>query len=516
MKINLQGSFRVGTRPMVPSGPGRYGARPLDKRETWNAFAFLIALGLPFAFAGLWGLSQAPGKWLAHDTTGALFNATAGLAFALVGFGLIAGSLWARGRVARDAALAFAHPDEPWKWREDWAAGHVLDRSGNAAWAVGAFALVWNAIALPLSVRIVPEARTNPFALFVLLFPAAGLWLVAWTLKLHGRAKAQGVSRLDLDSVPVPVGRTLSGTVRTHLSAAPADGFDLVLTATRTTLTGGDDDVTTTIVWQEEAKAQGQPFGDEGGVHVAVPVAFRIPVEAPSTDRSNARDELEWTLIVRAQGYEATFDVPVYRTNESGTPETAADSHLKIVPSHGDPIPTSFAPPALDAGAPRPEPRSPIAVTQGGDGLVIDFPAGRNAGPAHGLTAFVLLWTAGLWFMARVHVPVFILVVSALFDVLFAWLLVKLRLETVRVRANGAGVRVARGLGKPGAERSYDAKDVDGVRLSIGMSSGTKAWYDLGLYLKDGRKIGIGEGIRDKREAEWIASQVNAAIRARP
>jgi len=507
MKFEIHGSFRTSARPMAPGGPGKYGAKPFDKRETWNAFAFLVALGLPFSFAGLWGLSQAPGKWLSHDTTGALFHAAAGFAFTAVGVGLIAGSLWARGKVARDAALAFAHPDEPWKWREDWAAGHVLDRPGNASIAIGIFAFLWNAIALPVAIRGMHAS------LFVLLFPAAGLWLALWALRLHLRAKAQGISRLDLDAVPVPVGRTLSGTVRTHLAQIPPEGFELVLTALRTMRSSDDDDVTSRIVWQDEARVAGQPYGDATGVFAGAPVAFRIPVEVPSTDHSDTRDELEWELVVRAKGYEATFDLPVYRTEESGTPETArAATHLRAVPSHGDPIPASFAVPAMEADAPRPEPRSPIEVANDREGLVIDFPPGRNPGPARGLTSFAVLWTAAIVLMTRLHAPVFFPVVFALFDALFIWLALRLWFETARVRANGGGVKVARGLAEPGRERFVPAGEIADVRLSIGMSSGTKAWYDLALHLKNGRRIPLGEGVRNKREAEWLAARLLRAL----
>lgn len=505
MKFEIHGSFRAS----APAGPGRYGAKPFDKRETWNAFALLIALGLPFAFAGLWGLAQAPGRWVAHDTTGALFHAAAGLAFTVVGIGLIGGSLWARGRVARDAALAFAHPDEPWKWREDWAAGYVLDRPGNASIAIAIFAVLWNAIALPCAVLGFQATRTNPYAWLSLLFPAAGAWLATWALRLHLRAKAQGVSRFVLDVVPVPVGRTLSGTVHTRLAQVPAEGFELVLTALRRTRSGSDDDVTSSIVWQDEAKVAGQPYGGTEGVFAGAPVAFRIPAEAPSTDHSDSRDELEWKLVVRARDYEATFDLPVYRTEESGTPETALDAtHLRALPSHGDPIPSSFAIPAIAGDAPRPEPRSPIEV----DGDAIDFPPGRNPGPARALTGFVLVWTAAIVFMTRVHVPAFFPVVFALFDALFTWLALRMWFEAVRVRANAAGVKVARGLAQPSKERFVAAGEIADVRLSIGMSSGTNAWYDLALHLKDGRRVQLGEGIRNKREAEWLAARILRAL----
>jgi hypothetical protein len=352
-------------------------------------------------------------------------------------------------------------------------------------------------------------AKGQSLAWIALLFPAVGALLAAQALRAFARAHKQGVPRLDLTSVPVPVGRTLAGTVRTHLEAPPSDGFTLVLSALRTERSGPDNDVRTHVVWQEEAHAPGQLAGDGNGVHVIVPVAIRIPADAPSTDHSDSSNELAWKLEVRAAtpgiDYAAGFEVPVYRTDESLEPETAQTAgHLRAV---------TFSAPAPAADAPRPEPHSPIAVSRDGEGLVIDFPAGRNRGAATAVIAFGVLWTAITVFLAG-RAPLLFPIVFGLFDLLIGYIALTLWLEVVRVRVDPAAVRVARGFGQPGAERIVPARDVADVKLAIGMSSGTRVWWDLSLACTNGRSVPLGGGVRDKHEAEWLAAQIKAALAA--
>ena len=489
--------------------PGRYGARPFTDREMLGAFAFLVLFGLPFAAGGTWALVQAAVKLARGEMREALMLGAMGSAFALVGFGLIAGSLWARGKVSVDAAAAFAHPDEPWKWRADWARGYALDGGPKEAWGLAFFAVLWNLIAFPGGVLAfqAATAKGQGLAWIALLFPVVGALLAAQALTAFARAHKQGVARLDLAAVPVPVGRTLAGTVRTHLAAPPEDGFTLVLSALRTERSGPDDDMRTHVVWQEEAHAKGQLSSDGNGVHVIVPVAIRIPADAPSTDHSNASDELAWKLEVRAAtpgiDYSAGFEVPVYRTEASFEPETARSAaHLR---------PVAFSAPDLPAGAPRPEPHSPIEVSHDGEGLVILFPAARNKGAAAAVTAFGILWTAITLFLAM-RAPFVFPIVFGLFDLLIGYIALTLWLEAVRVRVNPAGVKVARGFGEPGEERLVPAREVADVKLAVGMSSGTRVWWDLSLACSNGRSVPLGGGMRDRHEAEWLAAQVKDAL----
>jgi hypothetical protein len=63
-----------------------------------------------------------------------LFNTAFGCIFGSVGFGLLAGAVFARREARKLAATAEDAPaDEPWKARADWASGQIPQRGGTAA-----------------------------------------------------------------------------------------------------------------------------------------------------------------------------------------------------------------------------------------------------------------------------------------------------------------------------------------------------------------------------------------------
>jgi len=71
--------------------------------------------------------------------------------------------------------LKQAHPNEPWLWRAQWAAGEIHSSARPGAIAVCALALFWNAIALPSAVPTVLahnlryEPKFAPFAIFPII-----------------------------------------------------------------------------------------------------------------------------------------------------------------------------------------------------------------------------------------------------------------------------------------------------------------------------------------------------------
>jgi hypothetical protein len=44
------------------------------------------------------------------------------------------------------------------------------------------------------------------------------------------------------------------------------------------------------------------------------------------------------------------------------------------------------------------------------------------------------------------------------------------------------------------------------------MQAGNTPYYDVILIRKDGKQIPAGRGIRDKREAEWLAGTLREAL----
>ncbi len=79
-----------------------------------------------------------------------LFKGLFGLVFGGVGFGLLIGSLKGNKKVKQASALEAQYPDEPWKWRADWATGQLESDTRTSLWASIAFATFWNLISSPI------------------------------------------------------------------------------------------------------------------------------------------------------------------------------------------------------------------------------------------------------------------------------------------------------------------------------------------------------------------------------
>src|SRR5262249_51568769 len=151
--------------------------------------------------------------------------------FGGIGFGLLAMVSLGRKRVASTIERARAHPDEPWLWRDDWAARQVRDGARSGMWSGIAFAVLWNLIAIPVAAAVVPDvvAKGNRLGLLGLVFPLAGIGLAVSAVRRTMQYRRFGGSLLELERVPIPVGRRLVGTVRAGVTAPPAEGFRVVL-----------------------------------------------------------------------------------------------------------------------------------------------------------------------------------------------------------------------------------------------------------------------------------------------
>ena len=67
-------------------------------------------------------------------------------------------------------------------------------------------------------------------------------------------------------------------------------------------------------------------------------------------------------------------------------------------------------------------------------------------------------------------------------------------------------VTVASGYITTGAGKTIAASEIADVTPTIAMQGGDTAYYDVTIVRKDGKKVSAGSGIRDKREAEWLAA----------
>lgn len=400
--------------------------RPLSPSPV-ASIGCLIAFLLPFAATGIVVAVQAVRSAVAGDVGQAGFLAIFALVFGGVGIGGIAGALAGRRKLAESEALRSRHPDAPWLWRNDWAAGRIEDTGRGAMWAAWIFAGFWNLVSLPAAwfgVRAALE-KGNTAALVALLFPLIGAGLLVWAVRATLRYRRYGVSVLELRKSPAVLGHGLAGAVRTTCAATVPEGFRVVLSCIRrvTRGTGKNRSTSESILWQEERRMAGQPSRGPQGMATTVPVAFALPADASPCDDRDRSNRVLWRLDVSAGvsgvDYASTFEVPVFRTAESAEPRTPEEE-------------VELRDPVALAGYRQPT-ESRIQVTTNRRGTEILFPAARNPGAAAGLTIFLALWTAAIGLMLNLGAPLLFPIVFGLFGLLLFYGVLELWLRVTRV-----------------------------------------------------------------------------------
>jgi hypothetical protein len=423
-----------------------------------------------------------------------------GLIFGVFGFGVLLTVLKARRTGVETAAKQAENPEAPWLWRADWAAGKIEDSNRTTMFTAWGFATFWNLVSLPGAVLAVREAlRTGSYGvLFVLIFPLVGLGLLVWALRATARYRRYGVSRFDLAAVPAPVGGSLRGTVVASGNLEPNEGLHVTLTCVRKVTTGSGKNRSTSerVLWQEEQRATVHKSRTAAGMASSIPIAFQLPSDVEPSDESNPRDRVIWRLGLTADvpgvDYAATFEVPVFRTAES-VAEVEAQAPAVVQPFVQSPT-------------------SRVRVTQNRRGTEIVFPPARNPGVAAGLTVFLVVWLGAIWAMVHFGAPTVLVVIFAFFAFFMIWATLAAWLGMTQVQVGDGDVTVARGLLTPMRERRFRYDDIDEVKVRIGMQAGNTPFYDVVLMRKDGRKTVAGSSVRDKREAEWLAQTIRAAM----
>lgn len=469
---------------------------------TGMGFGCLVLFLLPFCVIGLGALvvtlgALARGAW-AEAGLAAIFA----LAFGGAGFGMLIAAWYGRKATARSTALKEANPERPWLWREDWARGMVKDSSRGTMIAAWVFAGFWNVISIPaayFAVRTALEEKSYG-VLFALIFPVIGLGLLTWALRATTRYLKFGISLLELTTRPGIINGKLAGVIRIPGLLLPPEGFQVSLRSIqrRTTGSGKSRSTTETVLWQEDATFH--PSRQADGT--VIPVGFAIPADAQATDGADSDNCYLWRLQVSAEvpgvDYSAQFEVPVFNTELGET--TGPDIQV-------------FTPPPIDLEHYKQPANSRIRVEVNRRGTEVVFPPARN--PAAGIftTIFFLVWSGAIYAMVRLGAPILFPIIFGLFDLLLFYGVLAHWLGTSTVRGDTGLLLVDRRILGYGGERRIEGETIKSIDVAIGMQLGSTPYYDIKVTPTGGRPITVGGGIRDKREAQWIAGLLVTAVK---
>ena len=480
--------------------------RPTIDSNFKSGAGCLTLFALPFAAVGvvtgyiaIKQLIEGPQDWEKTFMLG-IFS----LVFGGVGFGLIIAAQWGKGKVREEGELQQRHPGEPWMWKSEWAAGRIKGSDQTTMWFAWGFAILWNLISCPMLFFLPPEIeKGNYVAAIGLLFPLVGLGLLWWAVKSTLRYRKFGSSYLQLDTVPGVIGGKLRGTIHSRLQEKPSEGIKVSLHCVRRQQSRGKNNSSSEKLLWEQSYILGPENLYRGREGLDLPVEFHIPYRSLPSDDSDPYNKIIWRVGTGAQlagvDYQTQFDAPVFKTADSA-PEAPRE------PVYG------FAPVSVPQFDPK---QATIDVRPSPlGGAEYYFAAARNKGAAAAITFFFLLFaaiTAGLYYFGA---PLLFPIVFGLFCLLMLLFVMDVLFASTRVIIEDGKVRVVRSTLGYRSVKEVPYSDVKDVKVKIGMqqqatmTQSARAYYDIQIHRRSGRKITAGSSVPDKREAEWLAEQM--------
>ena len=479
---------------------------------------FLSVFGLPFLGMGLFAaytFLNAPNQPLPARIGGAIFASV----FAMIGGGLIFGSLYGYSLQKEQARRESANPASPWLWRQDWAASRVESKNKSSAIGWWVAAVLVNMLLLPVSLGSISKGLSTQDPTYII--PAAlglmGLLVLFGAIRATIRFKRFGKTYFEMASLPFSPGSRLAGAIHIHLDTDVRHGVDLKLWCTRTVVTGsGKERSTHKMPLWEESKNIPPTSLVHGPLDTIIPVEFTIPSDALQTDHDNPNDQIQWSLKVNADvpgvNYSDEFELPVFRkaqSPEAPAPAPAGQANSSFEMPSGS---QNATPSETSAEVPEPE-RHRVAVTDSPQGLEFYFRAGRNLFRA---VLFVALAAGcGALLYAMLHMPqrppIFALVIVGLLTFVLTLASIHTALTSTRIVV-GNGVISWRhsvlGIGRTRQMQIADVASILAVTSIQQASSSGSTLYSLRLQTNTGKNHTLVDEIQSRQEARWIVSEI--------
>jgi hypothetical protein len=445
-----------------------------------------------------------------HQNGSPIAGAIFALVFAVIGAGLMAGSIYGYKQLKQQEAVKEANPDTPWLWRADWASGKSLSLNRNSAigWWIGT--ILTSMIMVPIVVGALPQLLRNsdPKALILIGFCLVPSILLVGALRATMRRERYGRTYFEFSSLPFSPGKRVTGQIHLCLDTAAEHGVDLRLSCLRRIVTGSGKEQTTNeiVLWQDQKNVP-QNALSVGPLGTAIPVDFGIPQDAYETDHEQARDQLVWVLQAKADvpgvDYSDKFEVPVFRSGSSGAQVNSSSFSSGFASSFGSAAAgtaPAFESDASEVSAPA-NPR--VVVTTTADGSTeFYFPAFRNRTQTLFLLFFTLVWTGIVYFLAQSKAPWFFAAVFGVFDLLLVYGCFQSVFGITRITVGNGKITTLRKMFGTGTAREIAFSDIESVLASVGLqSSANGALYAVRLRTKTGKNITLADNILDRQEA---------------
>lgn len=493
---------------------------PRPRMQTLPGFVALLLLSLLLVVLGYLFATLPPGVVVYEEGSVPLGQVETAAIFALLGAACLLFALRGRRRAGAIRRLLERHPDEPWRWRADWAEGRIPSENRRTLWGWWLGAVLATLLIAPQGILAALEG--DPNAWVVLWFSPLLLWL--WGAAIRGTLlqRRYGTPHLRLEQVPAVPGGRLAGSVEVPRHVDSRGRFKATLICWRKTKPKGRGNARSTRLFHEETPIHGERIRARAGTTV-LPVAFDLPADAAPTalgETDRAWVSTSWKLMVEADvsgvDLSAEFEVPVFEgAAAAATVPAEGAAPLEAAAGHAPSSPVPAEPSILRGGEDRdpPAPTNPrLRYDERADGLEITLEAGyraRVAVPFFGMSGFAGAFAVG---SVVAGLPVGIPAFLGVFAACTAPVGVLWALSSRRVVVEGGRLEVWSGIGQPRTRRrTIPGADVDEVLVREGGRSGKLVAWNV--VARSGRgRVTLVPGLSEWLEAEWVAARIRRAL----
>lgn len=210
-----------------------------------------------------------------------------------------------------------------WQSRKGWEDARIKSDAGKGMLFFWGFAVVWNAISTPVSFVLPRELQQENYAaLLVLLFPAAGLFLIYKAIHRTLEYRHFGRVLLTMDPFPGAIGGHVGGHIQVknldYRRASEAQTLTVTLECVYSYVSGSGKNRSRreSIKWAE----RGRPKIDNAIEGVNLGFRFDVPQDLPQADVEQSGAYHFWRLSVSAEvpGIDLNrgYNIPVFATGE--------------------------------------------------------------------------------------------------------------------------------------------------------------------------------------------------------
>jgi hypothetical protein len=418
------------------------------------------------------------------------------LLFGGVGAVIMGVSILGAGRLREENRRQQAHPEEPWRWRPEWATGEINCESKGIMWFAIGFAVVWNLISAPLAFFLPEEIfeKGNTIAALGLIFPLVGIGLAVWAVRAFIRWRKFGKSALHMHQLPAPLGGQLKAELRCP-TAIDARQMHFTLSNINKVTSGSGKNRSTreNVLWQDDCSVSLGSTSQHLGARV--PVTFRLPADGRPSDESRTNNQVLWRLEANAEvpgvDFAAQFTVPVFDTGETFAAE--AQQAIENHEENGDWT------------------RTGVVVSLTPMGTRYYFAAARQPMMATIVSVFGLFFSAATFFLWREDAW-FMAVVFGLFSVLSDYAALARWFKRHELMANRMRLRVRSGLFGLGSGKEYPSQVLKGIEVKAGMQSGSKRYWDLVAIREGESQLALGGNLASRRDSEALARHLRQSL----